>query len=95
LGKGLGIFIYMYIHTQIMATKTIAIMDDVYGKLKAMKKPDESFSDELRRLLATKGKLSDVFGAWKDVDEQEAQRREDLIRKMRGLDKKRSQEIMQ
>ena len=47
-----------------MATKTISIMDDVYGMLVDNKLEDESFSDELRRILSKKRtkKLSDFFG---------------------------------
>ena len=47
-----------------MATKTISIMDDVYGMLVENKLDHESFSDELRRILSKKRKkkLSDFFG---------------------------------
>ena len=37
-----------------MGTKTISIMDDVYKLLVRYKKPDESFSEELRRLVPKK-----------------------------------------
>jgi len=47
-----------------MATKTISIMDDVYGMLVDNKLEEESFSEELRRILSKKSKkkLSDFFG---------------------------------
>ena len=54
-----------------MGTKTIAIMDDVYELLKLRKLPDESFSEELRRLVKGTGSIMDLAGAWKDIPEAE------------------------
>lgn len=46
-----------------MATKTLTIMEDVYDLLVKNKGENESFSDELRRILSAKRtKLEDVFG---------------------------------
>lgn len=33
-----------------MGTRTIAVSDDVYNQLRALKRPEESFSDLLKRL---------------------------------------------
>ena len=66
-----------------MATKTLTIMDDVYDQLKTLKRPNESFSEELRRLVVPKTKLFDFFGAWKDVDETEAKCMKKMIKEMR------------
>ena len=66
-----------------MATKTLTIMEDVYEKLIMLKRPDESFSEELRRLVVPKTKLSDFVGAWKDVDEAETRRMKKMIKEMR------------
>jgi predicted CopG family antitoxin len=54
---------YTYTYTD-MGTKTISIMDDVYDLLKENKFEDESFSDELRRIITKKksGSLNDFFG---------------------------------
>lgn len=60
----------MCTHTQIMGTKTISIMNDVYEKLKAIKAPNESFSEELKRLTETRS-IMDLAGAWKDIDEED------------------------
>lgn len=51
-----------------MATKTIAIMDDVYHLLVQHKQQDESFSDELRRILSKRKtkSLRDYFGIISD-----------------------------
>ena len=66
-----------------MSTKTIAIMEDVYDMLKSMKTADESFSDEIRRLVQTKGSIMKFAGAWKDVTEEEAEKMKATIREMR------------
>lgn len=39
-------------NTQNMGTKTIGLRDDVYERLKARKRDDESFTDLVDRLLA-------------------------------------------
>ena len=46
-----------------MTSKTIVVTTDVYERLRRLKLPGESFSDLLRRLTASKGKLSSHFGA--------------------------------
>jgi len=61
-----------------MATKNISITEDVYDELSKLKGPEESFSDELRRLTKGKGKISECAGLWSkwmtkdDIDEIEA-----------------------
>lgn len=47
-----------------MGTKTITIMDDAYRLLSDNKLENESFSEEVRRILSKKKarKLSDFFG---------------------------------
>lgn len=66
-------------HTQ-MATKTISIMDDVYERLVALKRTDESFSDELRRLTETKGNIMEFAGIWKDMSDKDADEMKKVIR---------------
>ncbi len=61
----------MYTYTDHMGTKTISIMDDVYELLKASKAPEESFSDQIRRLAKTKGSILEFAGAWSDMSEEE------------------------
>ena len=50
----------MYI--DIMGIRTIAVSDDVYERLRALKRPSESFSKLLNR-LAGKPSLLDLAGA--------------------------------
>ena len=49
-----------------MAVKTITITEKAYNTLKAMKKVDESFSEEINRIGAEKRPISDFFGLLKD-----------------------------
>ena len=44
-----------------MGTRTIAVSDEVYNQLKSLKRPDESFTDLLRR-LAGKPSLLQLVG---------------------------------
>lgn len=55
-----------------MATKTIRVREDVYERLKARKRDDESFSDLLDRLTDRKGAFEAGFGSLKDVDFERA-----------------------
>jgi len=43
--------------------RVIMVSDDVYERLKRMKKPGESFSDVINRLLNYKPKLSEIAGS--------------------------------
>ena len=58
-----------------MASKNISIDSDLYERLKKLKKPKESFSELLERLLneGLKGSISRImkhFGAWEDLPEE-------------------------
>jgi len=56
-----------------MVTKTLTIMEDAYDLLLNNKLEDESFSEELRRILLKKTarKLSDLFGIISDKEGEE------------------------
>lgn len=51
-----------------MGTTTIRIKEEVYEELKALKRPDESFSDLLERLTDRSAQFERGFGALADVD---------------------------
>lgn len=51
-----------------MGKKTIRVREDVYERLKARKRPDESFSDLLDRLTDRESDFEQGFGALADVD---------------------------
>lgn len=47
-----------------MASKNITITEEVYEKLRAHKRADESFSDVIERLASAKTSPMDVAGAY-------------------------------
>lgn len=51
-----------------MGTRTIRVREDVYERLKARKRPGESFSDLLDRLTDREADFEAGFGALADVD---------------------------
>ncbi len=55
-----------------MATKNLAIREEVYRKLSEAKKEGESFSDVIEKLLEKRGDLLSLWGAWGDDDEEVA-----------------------
>ena len=65
---------YMDTNITIQMAKTIAIANDVYEMLTKEKRPDESFSDVLRRLGPRGGSLLECAGILKDVPEEEFRR---------------------
>jgi len=46
-----------------MSTKNIALREDVYKKLKKVKRPEESFSDAIEELLELSGSLLPLWGS--------------------------------
>ena len=52
-----------------MATKNLAIREEVYRKLSEVKKEGESFSDVIEKLLEKRGDLLSLWGAWEDDEE--------------------------
>ena len=67
-----------------MVSVNISLKQEAYKRLVALKRHEESFSDELRRLLA-KGNIMELAGAWNDISNSEAEymkgriNKEDLI----------------
>jgi predicted CopG family antitoxin len=54
-----------------MATKNISITEEAYEALQRQKRNNESFTQIILRLTQSRGKLSDLYGAWKMTDEEE------------------------
>ena len=48
-------------------------MDDVYELLARNKKKDESFSEELRRIVPKKGNIMECAGLWADMSDKDAE----------------------
>ena len=53
----------IYIHIRKMASKNLAVKEEVYKKLLESKKGDESFSDVIERLLSGKSDIMSFAGA--------------------------------
>ena len=60
-----------------MGTKNISIRDEVYRKLKSSKREDESFSDAIDRLLASREGEHPLYDLVGILDEDEAERLRD------------------
>lgn len=54
-----------------MAAKTIRLDEDVYERLRAEKRDDETFSEAVERLLG-RGSLLDLVGLWSDEAVEDA-----------------------
>ncbi len=77
--------------------RNIAISDDVYERLKRLKRKNDSFSDVIRRLLPPRGQLMEIAGTktfteaeWDEVERAfredillDEQRADDLLKKMK------------
>jgi predicted CopG family antitoxin len=81
---------YMYMHTQDVMAKNIAVADDVYEMLAKEKREGESFSDVIRRWRRGKGSLMDAYGLWADIPEKEWKEMEAAIF---GADRPASEEL--
>ncbi|MBI2542145.1 antitoxin VapB family protein [Candidatus Woesearchaeota archaeon] len=74
-----------------MGTKTISIMDDVYELLVRHKKPNESFSEEFRRLVPKRGNIMECAGLWAHMSDKEA---EDMKRNIEDFGKKFTKSLL-
>ncbi len=73
---------YIYIY---MVSKNISLKEESYSSLVALKRPDESFSDEILRLTNKKTgeELKGVIGLWKNMGKNEMNELEEGIKKSR------------
>ncbi len=73
-----------------MGSKNITVTEDVYERVKAHKRPDESFSDTLRRLTHGDRDPVDTAGNWPGIAEATEESRRRLGRDLG--DRRRSDE---
>ena len=78
----------MCMGAHMFMVKNIAIMDTVYRELTHHKRPGESFSKEIMRLLENKSRISDLAGTWK-MTEREADRLKKDLKSFRSLSTKK------
>ena len=77
----------------IEMAKNIAVADDVYKKLKRLKRRDESFSELLRRLIKTRGAISDIAGS-ATMSSEEWMNLKEMSKEQEALDEERSQALL-
>jgi predicted CopG family antitoxin len=77
----------------IKMAKNIAVADDVYNDLKHIKRRDESFSELLRRLIKTRGMISDLAGS-ATMSSEEWMKLKELKTEQAALDKERSLSLL-
>jgi predicted CopG family antitoxin len=77
----------------IEMAKNIAVADDVYKELKRLKRRDESFSELLRRLIKTRGMISDLAGS-ATMSSEEWMKLKELKTEQAALDKERSLSLL-
>lgn len=73
-----------------MGSKTISVSDEAYARLKAKKKPGESFSDTINRLTAKK-RLSEIAGV---LDEEDIRVIEKAVAAIRSQSRERISELV-
>ncbi len=73
-----------------MGNKTISVSDEAYARLKARKKPGESFSDTINR-LTSRIRLSELAGV---LDEDDIRVIEKAVTAIRSQSKDRIRELV-
>jgi predicted CopG family antitoxin len=73
-----------------MGSKTISVSDEAYARLKARKKPGESFSDTINRLTMRK-RLSELAGV---LDDDDIRVIEKAVTAIRSQSKERIRELV-
>lgn len=82
--------IYSY---EYMASKNISITKDIYSKLKRLKRPNESFSGVIGRLLKKQKNIFEFIGIWEDWDE--ADLFEEGINKAKEIEENKTKQIIE
>jgi predicted CopG family antitoxin len=75
-----------------MVTKTLTITKDAYERLKALKRPDESFSKVIKRITEDKQDIMRFAGALSFLSDEEVEEIKTSIRRMREYSSKRFRE---
>ncbi len=80
----------MHMHIAFNMTKVISLSNEAYQKLKNSKKPGESFSDVVMRIVSEKKKKSllEFSGTWEGDDADEV-----LAQLMKDREQSRSRQV--
>lgn len=77
-----------------MTSKTITISKDVYDKLKKMKRPDESFTQVISRLVEKKGDPAKILNFFQNLSNEEEKRFKELADNLESITKNRKNIVM-
>ena len=66
-----------------MVTKTITVTKDAYEQLKALKRPEESFSEEIKRITNGKQDIMRFAGILSDLSDKDIEEMKQSIRELR------------
>lgn len=66
-----------------MPVKTVALDPEAYGLLRGRKRPEETFSDVVKRLARPRRPLTDFIGAWSEDTNAEMASFDKLRRRLR------------
>ena len=91
--KILYIELYIILSSVSILGKVIMVSDEIYEKLKRMKRPGESFSDVIGRLLSYKPKLSEIAGSG-TISSSDWERVKEVFRKRDELDEIRRRYLL-
>lgn len=73
-----------------MASRTVALDEEAYARLSRLRKPDESFSDAVKRLTRPRRPISEFAGMWADMSPKERSELERVYSEMRSADSRRA-----
>jgi|GEM_PF-692551 len=91
--KILYVELYIILSSVSLLGKVIMVSDEIYEKLKRMKRPGESFSDVIGRLLSYKPKLSEIAGSG-TISSSDWERVKEVFRKRDELDEIRRRYLL-
>ena len=66
-----------------MVTKTLTITKEAYEQLKALKRPEESFSEEIKRITGGKQDIMQFAGILSDMSDKDFEEMKQSIRELR------------
>ena len=76
-----------------MVSKNISITKDIYNKLEQLKRPNESFSGVIGRLLKKRKNPFEFIGIWEEWDKFDLF--EEGINKAKEIDKNKTKQIIE
>ena len=91
--KILYVELYIILSTVSLLGKVIMVSDEIYEKLKRMKRPGESFPDVIGRLLSYKPRLSEIAGSG-TISSSDWERVKEVFRKRDELDEIRRRYLL-